>query len=115
MKIRHKVNFGWKPAASPHRSDAIGERYETEVAAAVRQAERAHRKAERALERAERRFAARPAPDGRSLVEELRAEVEARFQELRELELQMQRGPSSGANRSGKGSVRNPLPKGTKL
>lgn len=115
MKIRHKVNFGYAPPASPHRSDATSDRYEGEVMAAVRRAETAHRKAQRALERAEHRFATKPAPETRRAVEELRAAVGARFAELRELELQMQRGPATGANRSGKGSVRNPLPKGTKL
>lgn len=115
MKMRHKINFGWAPPASPHHSDATSDRYEGEVAASVRRAEKAHRNAQKALERAERRFAAKPDPDTRRSVEDLRAEVEARFEELRELELQMQRGPATGANRSGKGSVRNPLPKGTKL
>src|SRR5437899_10213718 len=113
MKIRHKVNFGWVPPSSPHSSDAISDRYEGEVSATVRRAEKAHRNAQKALERAERRFETKPDPDTRRSVEELRAAVEERFKELRELEIQMQQGPSTGANRSGKGSVRNPLPKGT--
>lgn len=115
MKIRHKVNFGWTPPDSPHRSDEISDRYEGEVNASVRRAERAHAKAQQALERAERRLAEKPSIDARDAVETLRAEVERRFQELRELEIQMQQAPASGANWSGKDSVRNPLPKGTKL
>lgn len=115
MKLRHKINHGWAPASSPLHSDAISDRYEGEVATTVRKAEKAHRKAQKALESAERRFQAKPDPDTRQTVEDLRAEVERRFLELRDLEIQMQQGPSNGANRSGKGSVRNPLPKGTKL
>jgi acyl-CoA reductase-like NAD-dependent aldehyde dehydrogenase len=113
--MHHKVNFGWVPPSSPHSSDETSDRYEGEVAASVRRAVKAHRNAQKALERAERRFKARPEPDTRRSVEELQAAVEQRFAELRDLELQMQQGPSTGANRSGKGSVRNPLPKGTKL
>ena len=115
MKLRHKINHGWVRPSSPLHSDDVSDRYEGEVAATVRRAEKAHRKARKALERAERQFQAKPHPDTRQAVEDLRAEVERRFLELRELEVEMQRGPSNGANRSGKGSVRNPLPKGTKL
>jgi acyl-CoA reductase-like NAD-dependent aldehyde dehydrogenase len=115
LKRQHKINHGWVRPSSPLHSDAIGDRYEGEVATAVRKADKAHRKAQKALERAERRFDAKPDPDTRTPVDDLRAEVERRFLELRELEVQMQQGPSTGTNRSGKGSVRNPLPKGTKL
>lgn len=115
MKLRHKINHGWIPPGSPLHSDPIDDRYEGEVAASLRKAEKAWRKAQKALESAERRLAAKPDPDRLRSVEDLRAAVEARYEELRELELLMQSGPASGANRSGKGSVRNPLPKGTKL
>lgn len=119
MKIRHKINHGWVPPSSPLYVEETSDRYEREVQAAVRKADKAHRRAQKALEKAERNLldAAGEAAvrEAREVVESIRAEVERRFLELRELEIEMQRGPSTGTNRSGKGSVRNPLPKGTKL
>lgn len=119
MKLHHKINHGWAPPSSPLNSDQTTDRYEGEVAAAVRKADKAHRRAVKALEKAEQNLldaaGAETVREARQVVESIRAEVERRFLELRELELQMQQGPSTGANRSGRGSVRNPLPKGTKL
>lgn len=119
MRIRHKVNHGWVPPSSPLNSDETSGRYEGEVARALRKADKAHRRAQKALEKAEKNLldaaGQEAVREAREVVERLRAEVERRFLELRELEIQMQQGPSTGANRSGKGSVRNPLPKGTKL
>lgn len=119
MKIRHKINHGWVPPTSPLHTDEASDRYEGQVAAAVRRADKKHRRAVKALEKAERNLleAAGEAAvhQARETVECIRAEVERRFLELRELEIQMQKALSTGANRSGKGSVRNPLPRGTKL
>lgn len=115
MKIRHNVNPNWVRPSSPIYSEETDERYETEVAASVRRAEKAWRKAQKALERAERKLSRKSSAAERSEIEELRRLVSARWQELHDLEVQMQQGPSTGFNRSGKGSVRNPLPKGSKL
>jgi acyl-CoA reductase-like NAD-dependent aldehyde dehydrogenase len=119
VKIPHKVNHGWVPPSSPLHMDETSDRYGREIEAALRKADKAHRKALKALEKAERNLldaaGAETVREARATVERIRAEVERRFLELRELEIEMQRGPSTGANRSGKGSVRNPLPKGTKL
>lgn len=119
MKLRHKINHGWTPPSSPLASEDISERYEGEITAAVHKAEKAHRRALKALESAEQRLMAAATQDAvqeaRRSVERIRTEVERRFLELRDLELQMQHVPSTGANRSGRSSVRNPLPKGTKL
>jgi acyl-CoA reductase-like NAD-dependent aldehyde dehydrogenase len=115
VKLHHKINHGWVPPGSPLHSDATDDRYEGEIAAALRRAEKRHRKAVAALERSERELEANPDPKIARTVQSIREEVERRFLELRDLELQMQAGPVNGANRSGKGSVRNPVPKGTKL
>jgi acyl-CoA reductase-like NAD-dependent aldehyde dehydrogenase len=115
VKIRHNINPTWVRPSSPIYSEATDERYEAEVSASVRRAEKAWRKAQKALERAERKALRKSTPSQRQQIEELRRLVAARWQELHELEVQMQQGPSTGFNRSGKGSVRNPLPKGSKL
>lgn len=115
MKIVHNVNPKWIRPNAPVSSEATDERYEAEVAASVSRAERSWRKAQKALERAERKLSRKSSVAQRGQVDELRRLVAARWQELHDLEIQMQQGPSTGFNRSGKGSVRNPLPKGSKL
>lgn len=117
MKIHHKINHDWMPPTSPLRSDDIDERYEAEVAQAVRKAEKSWRGAQKALERAERRAVRSPEPRLMAAVDELRTEVERRFTELRELEVQMQSAPGFDAsNRSNeRRSPRAVNPKGTML
>ncbi len=117
MKLQHKINHGWAPPASPLRSDPVDVRYETEVTAAVRKAAKAWRGAQKALARAQRRMQHSPSPDTRTAVDDLRAEVERRYAELRELEIQMQSAPGyDGSNRSNqRKSPRSTTPKGTQL
>lgn len=116
MRIQHNVNPAYIRPTSPIYSEAdTDERYEAEIESSLRKASRAWKRAQKALERAERKLTPKSPPKVRDGVARLRVEVERRWRELRELEIQMQQGPSTGANRSGKGSVRNPLPKGSKL
>lgn len=116
MKIVHNVNPKWvRPNAPVYSEATTDERYEQEIQSALRKAKKAWKGAQRALEQAERRLTRKSPQSARLAVEQLRAEVDRRWQELRELEVQMQRGPVTGFNRSGRGSVRNPLPKGSKL
>lgn len=119
MKMSHKVNHGWMPPASPLRSempDVPDERYEAEIAQALSRAEKSWQRAQQALERAESR-----AVQGEQIASialgDLRAEVEKRFAELRELELQMQSAPGyEGSNRANRrSSPRSVTPKGTML
>lgn len=116
MKITHNPNPAYIRHTSPIYSEVgTDERYEAEIESSRRKAMRAWKRAQKALERAERKLTPKSPPKMRDALEQLRAEVERRWLELHELEVQMQQGPSTGANRSGKGSVRNPLPKGSKL
>lgn len=117
MKISHKVNHGWMPPASPLRSDDTDERYEAEIAQALSRAEKAWRRAQRALEVAES-HALRPEETAAApALADLRAEVERRFAELRELEIQMQSAPGyDGSSRANeRTSPRSVTPKGTML
>lgn len=101
------------PPSSPLRSDPVDDRYAADVAAALRRAEKSHAKARRALERAEQA----PRRSERGQLATLRAEVERRHAELRELEQQMQQVPGlDGSGRTGaRKSARSVTPKGTKL
>lgn len=113
MKIRHRVPIVDPPSAR------VDEGYEAEVQDSVRRGEAAWRAAAKAVERAERRIrrleakrsrtAATPADD----LEMARRELLKRYDELRQIEALMQDAP--GSTRSGRGTVRNPLPKGSKL
>lgn len=110
MKLHHKINHGWvRPSAPPD------DRYLAEIDAARRRAEKRWRRAERLAERAERRCGRSPSPENFQDRDAARMELLHRYDELRAIELLMQQGPATGANRSGKGSVRNPLPKGSQL
>lgn len=110
MKLRHKA----KPTRQPE--PVIDERYQAEIDSARRHAEKAWRRAEREAECAELRAAARPGPETFAAREVAREELLLRLDELREIEQLMQQAPGgSGSKWSGRGSVRNPLPKGSKL
>ncbi len=108
MKLTHKLNFGW----SPPTPDVVDEKG---VEKALRKAAKAWRKSQQALERAERVAVQRPSPDALAAVRSARDVVLERLAELREIEALMQQAPTSGAHWSGRGSVRNPLPRGSKL
>jgi hypothetical protein len=119
VKMSHKVNHGWTPPASPLHSDVPDvpdERYEAEIAQALSRAERSWRRAQRALEHAESR-AVQGEGIAAIVLGDLRAEVEKRFADLRELEIQMQAAPGyEGSNRANKrSSPRSVTPKGTML
>lgn len=113
MKIRHKVNYR-EPAS--YVEPKLDERYEQEIASALRKARKEWVRAQKALERAERVVRRKLMPETVSARDEARAAVETRFKELRELELLMQQAPgATGSNRSGSDSVRFVHGKGTKL
>lgn len=117
MKLRHKINHGWAPPASPLHPDPVSVGYEAEVQATLRRAEKAWRKAQKALATAEWRATRRPAPEDHETIRQLRAEVDRRLAELRELESLMQQRPlTTGSNRAGRRkSPRSVTPKGTQL
>lgn len=117
MKLQHKLNHGWTPPASPLCSDASDERYDAEVTQALNRAEKAWRHARQVLERAELRAAQPGEVATASALTDLRAEVEKRFAELRELEIQMQSAPGyDGSSRANeRSSPRSVTPKGTML
>jgi hypothetical protein len=114
MKITHRVP---PPAAG---GDPVDAAYEAEVQQTLARAEARWRRAQHAAERLERRIERLEAQRGTAAItrelDNARMELLRRYDELRELEQLMQRPPGgSGENWSGRGSVRNPLPKGSQL
>ena len=93
MKLQHKINHGWAPP--PHRcaqtrSTSDTRRKSRPPSARPRRLGAARRRPWPARSAACRRS---PTPDARTAVDDLRAEVERRYAELRELEIQMRSAP----------------------
>lgn len=107
MKIKHKLNPGWRPKAEP-----ISPAYQAEIDATMRRAERAWHAAVRAAERAEVRSERHLADvDLRFAAADARIAADARWQELKAHEAQM-RG-RRGSKHSGRGTVHRIGNKGT--
>lgn len=104
MKVRHKVNHGWAP---DHTDAGWAEQVEREAERITDATEHAWRKAQERLTRAVQRAEAeehRKTPD-RKKVRRLWAAVEARRQELLNLQRLAQASPA-GAQHRGRGSHR---------
>lgn len=102
MKITHRLNPGYFRESGPV---VLSDRYQSEVDASVRKAEKAWRAAEKALARAEVVAARRQEPHLITLRDEARVAVLQRLDELRTLQ-ELMNAPMGGANHSGRGSVR---------
>lgn len=114
MRLRHNVPIkAIEEARRLRPAEPMSERYEQELDAARRKAHRAWKAAERNLRSIERKAAKTPTPEVVSLRDHTRLEVLARLDELRRIE-ELMRGPVTGHNWSGKGSVRI-TPKGRAL
>lgn len=104
MKIRHKVNHGWAPdRTDPEWRARVESEAERTSARVERLWERAQERLARAVRRAEEEQA-RSRPD-RKKVERLWEAVEARRQELLDLQRSAQASPAGSQNR-GKGAYR---------
>lgn len=114
MKLRHNVPIKAIEEARRQRdAEPVSGRYEQELDTARRKAHREWKAAERRLKSVERKAAKTPTPEVISLRDRARLEVVARLDELRRIE-ELMRGPVTGSNWSGKGSVRI-TPKGKTL
>lgn len=111
MKLTHRV-----PPA-PTTSAAVDEEYEAEVQKTLQRADARWRSARKAAERAERKVRRLErqvrTPQIRAKLDVARMRLLRRYDELRTFEELMQEAP--GAEATGRGSVHNPLPKGSKL
>lgn len=100
MKRQHKINHDWVRASAP-----ITDRYQREIDAAARKAEKAWRKAQQDADRAERRAKQRPGPETIAARDEARQLVIQRLGELREVEKLMQsptHAPVAAVHRTGR-------------
>jgi len=89
MKLHHKINHGWERPSEP-----ISDRYQAEIDASMRKAEKAWRKAQKAAERAERIAERKPEPATITARDNARAEMVRRYDELRRIEALMQQAPA---------------------
>lgn len=100
MKLRHKINHGWQ-----RPSDPVSDRYQRQIDASLRKAEKAWRKAQKAVERAERVASQRPTPETIAARDEARRLVLQRLDELREIEELMRtptHAPATAVHRTGR-------------
>lgn len=108
MKLKHKVS-----SLVSLKSTTVSERYEAEVMASVRKAERAWRNAHRQEERLHRKQQRQPTPANTAALKRITAEAERLWLEFEELDRLMRSAPVTGLNRTGKGSVRRVGPAGS--
>lgn len=102
MRIKHKLNPGWRPTAP----EPIGDRYQAELDTMSARAEKAWRSAEKYAERATKRSERHSADLAlRDAAIRARDAAIARYDEWKRLEAQMRQTPVGGTKHSGKGSV----------
>lgn len=100
MKLKHKINHGWQRPPEP-----VSDRYQREIDASLRKAERAWRRAQKALERAERKAAQQPSPETIAARDEARRLALQRLDELRQIEEIMRTptyAPTTAVHRTGR-------------
>lgn len=100
MKLKHKINHGWQRPSEP-----VTDRYQREIDASLRKAEKAWRQAQKAAERAERRAAQQPSPEAMASRDEARRLVLQRLDELRLIEELMHtptHAPTAAVHRTGR-------------